>query len=141
MNPDAAIRALVLEELQRALSTRPELVEELQRTLGTRPELVEEPRRPTLDLERHPSALGVATRSTHGLEELQRVLSEATQPEREVLSADETAEFLGVDRKTVYDYANRGIIPHRRIGRRILFSRTRLVAWLGACKSASTGKG
>jgi excisionase family DNA binding protein len=59
----------------------------------------------------------------------------------EVLSADQAAAFLGVDRKTVYDYANRGQIPHQRLGKRLLFSRTALVSWLGACKAASTGKG
>jgi excisionase family DNA binding protein len=55
----------------------------------------------------------------------------------EVMDADELATFLGVDRKTVYDYAGRGEIPHRRLGKRLLFSRTAIVAWLGACKAAS----
>jgi excisionase family DNA binding protein len=48
----------------------------------------------------------------------------------EVLNAEEVAVFLRVDRKTVYDYANRGAIPHRRLGKRLLFSRSALVAWL-----------
>ncbi len=52
-----------------------------------------------------------------------------TEP-AEVLNAEEVAVFLGVDRKTVYDYANRGQIPHRRLGKRLLFSRSVLVAWL-----------
>jgi excisionase family DNA binding protein len=55
----------------------------------------------------------------------------------EVMDADELATFLGVDRKTVYDYAGRGEIPHRRLGKRLLFSRTAIVSWLGACKAAS----
>lgn len=62
-------------------------------------------------------------------------------PPPETMTADEVAAFLGVDRKTVYDYANRGRIPHQRLGKRLLFSRTALVAWLGACRVASTGKG
>jgi excisionase family DNA binding protein len=57
--------------------------------------------------------------------------------EREVMDADQVAAFLGVDRKTVYDYAGRGEIPHRRLGKRLLFSRSAIVAWLGACKAAS----
>jgi excisionase family DNA binding protein len=59
----------------------------------------------------------------------------------EVMDADEVAVFLGVDRNTVYDYAGRGEIPHRRLGKRLLFSRSALVAWLGSCKAASTRKG
>jgi excisionase family DNA binding protein len=59
----------------------------------------------------------------------------------EVLSANEVAAFLKVDRKTVYDYAARGEIPCRRLGRRLLFSRSALVSWLGACKVASRAHG
>jgi excisionase family DNA binding protein len=55
----------------------------------------------------------------------------------EVMDADELAAFIGVDRKTVYDYAGRGEIPHRRLGKRLLFSRSAIVAWLGSCKAAS----
>ena len=53
---------------------------------------------------------------------------------REVMNVEQTALFLGVDRKTVYDYAGRGVIPCRRLGKRILFSRQALVVWLaGEC--------
>ena len=48
----------------------------------------------------------------------------------EVLKAEEVAELLGVDVKTVYDYAGRGQIPHRRLGRRFIFSRTAILGWL-----------
>jgi excisionase family DNA binding protein len=60
--------------------------------------------------------------------------------DKEVLNADELAAFLGIDRKTVYDYAARGVIPHRRLGRRFLFSRAAVMSWLAACKVAATGK-
>jgi len=59
----------------------------------------------------------------------------------EVMNVDEAAAFLGLDRNTIYDAAGRNAIPHRRIGKRILLSRTQLVAWLGACKVASGGNG
>lgn len=59
----------------------------------------------------------------------------------EVMSADEVAEFLGVDRNTVYDYAGRGVIPHQRLGKRILFRRGALLSWLEGCKATSTRKG
>jgi excisionase family DNA binding protein len=64
-------------------------------------------------------------------------------PTSDVMTADEAAVFLGVDRNTVYDYAGRGIIPHQRLGKRILFRRGTLVSWLDAslCKATSTRKG
>ncbi len=55
---------------------------------------------------------------------------------QEVLTAEEAADFLRIDRKTLYDAANRGEIPHRRIGRRLLFGRRVLMAWLNQCKVA-----
>jgi excisionase family DNA binding protein len=66
-----------------------------------------------------------------------------TVEQSDVMTADEAAVFLGVDRNTVYDYAGRGIIPHQRLGKRILFRRGTLVSWLDAslCKATSTRKG
>ena len=58
----------------------------------------------------------------------------------ECLCAEDLARFLGVNRKTVYEYAARGVIPHQRLGRRIVFSRSAVVAWLGQCSSASVRK-
>ena len=74
--------------------------------------------------------------------EVQRPL-QLGEPERDVMTADEVAAFLGVDRNTVYDYANRGVIPHQRLGKRILFRRGALVSWLDSslCKATSTRKG
>jgi excisionase family DNA binding protein len=57
-----------------------------------------------------------------------------------VMSAEEVAEFLGVDRNTVYDYAGRGTIPCRRLGKRLLFHRPVLVSWLDPCRAALTRK-
>lgn len=48
----------------------------------------------------------------------------------EVLSADQVALLLGIDVKTVYDHANRGRIPCRRLGRRVLFGRRAILDWL-----------
>lgn len=57
---------------------------------------------------------------------------------REVMTAEDVAEFLGVDRKTVYDAVGRNEIPHRRLGKRIIFSRLALVDWL-RCKGSLGG--
>lgn len=56
--------------------------------------------------------------------------------ESEVLSVDQVAELLGLGRNTVYDAAGRGEIPHRRIGRRLIFSRTAVLEWLQGKRSA-----
>ena len=63
-----------------------------------------------------------------------------TEAASEIMTADEVAAFLGLDRNTVYDYAGRGVIPHQRIGKRILFRRGALVSWLDSCKATSTRK-
>lgn len=59
----------------------------------------------------------------------------------DVLTADEVAELLRLDRKTVYDYAGRGVIPCQRIGKRMLFSRVAVVQWLGGCSKGSSNGG
>lgn len=68
--------------------------------------------------------------STHG--------AISTTPLRDAMTADEVAAFLAVDRKTVYAAVLRNDIPHRRMGKRILFSRDALALWLrGTCKGSS----
>ena len=56
----------------------------------------------------------------------------------EVMTAEQVAVMLGVNRKTVFEGAARGEIPHARVGRRLLFSRTALLSWLGCGKSGSS---
>ena len=46
------------------------------------------------------------------------------------MNADEVAVFLRLNRKTVYEYAHRSRIPHRRVGKRLIFSKAALLAWL-----------
>lgn len=45
------------------------------------------------------------------------------------MTVAEVAKLLGVSRKTVYEAAGRGEIPHHRIGRRIVFSRAHITRW------------
>ena len=52
--------------------------------------------------------------------------------EPEVLTAEELANLLRVNRKTVYTAFKQGEIPgSRRIGGTIRFSRSRVLEWLG----------
>ncbi len=46
------------------------------------------------------------------------------------MTVDEGARALGVSRNSVYTSANRGEIPCRRVGRRVIFSRDAIRAWL-----------
>lgn len=69
--------------------------------------------------------------------------SPTNTPPNDVMTADDVAVFLGVDRNTVYDFAGRGEIPHQRLGKRLLFRRGALVSWLDSslCKATLTRKG
>ncbi len=68
--------------------------------------------------------------------------SPVNEPTSDVMTADEVAVFLGVDRNTVYDFAGRGVIPHQRLGKRLLFRRGAVVSWLDSslCAITSTRK-
>ena len=48
----------------------------------------------------------------------------------ECMTACELASWLRVDRKTVYEYAARNVIPCGRLGKRLVFSRAAVMAWL-----------
>lgn len=50
--------------------------------------------------------------------------------ERPVLSVAEAADLLGVSQWLVLQQVGRGGIPHKRVGRRILFPRALFFAWL-----------
>jgi excisionase family DNA binding protein len=65
----------------------------------------------------------------------------SSAPSSEVLTADQLAAFLGVNRKTVYDGAARGVIPHLRLGRRLVFARAAVMSCLAGWKGSHTGKG
>lgn len=53
-----------------------------------------------------------------------------TTTDPEVLTVAQVAAMLGLHPKTVYDHAGAGTIPHRRVGRRLLFSRAAILRWL-----------
>jgi excisionase family DNA binding protein len=55
----------------------------------------------------------------------------------EVLNVEQVADLLGLGRNTVYEAASRGEIPHRRIGRRLIFSRSAVMEWLQGKRPAN----
>lgn len=87
-------------------------------------------------------ALGMFTGGMHVLQHvrggpLQPPL-QGPAPVSDIMNADEVADFLRLDRKTIYDYAGRGESPCQRLGKRILFSRAALVSWLASCSKRSS---
>ena len=50
--------------------------------------------------------------------------------ERLAVGIDEAAEMLGVGRSTLHRYVRAGLIPHVRIGRRIVIPLAALERWL-----------
>lgn len=53
----------------------------------------------------------------------------------EVMTVPQISRILGVSRNVGYDYCRRGLIPHRRLGGRIIISRQAFYAWLNAAPS------
>ncbi|MHB8308504.1 MAG: helix-turn-helix domain-containing protein [Candidatus Desulforudaceae bacterium] len=47
-----------------------------------------------------------------------------------IMTADQAAEFLGCSAWSVREYSRQGRIPHRRIGRKYIFSKDALLRWL-----------
>jgi len=57
-------------------------------------------------------------------------MARRAQHDPDLLTADEAAAMLGVGRGSIYAAVRRSDIPHRRIGRKVLFSRRALQRWL-----------
>jgi excisionase family DNA binding protein len=54
----------------------------------------------------------------------------STDPGRLTIPAHEAAHLLGLSEKALYAAVRRREVPARRVGRRLLFHRPTLVAWL-----------
>jgi excisionase family DNA binding protein len=67
---------------------------------------------------------------------------EGTNEDPDVLTVAEVAKLLRLGRNAVYDACGRNQIPHRRIGKRIRFSRAMIMKWLdgdhGGVRSSSS---
>ena len=47
-----------------------------------------------------------------------------------LLNVEKVAKLLGISRNLCYDQINEGLIPHVRIGRRVLVSKVALEQWI-----------
>lgn len=62
--------------------------------------------------------------------ELQEREPEAPPVDDDVLDVNGAMALLRMGRNTIYEQCAQNLIPHRRIGRRIRFSRAALLRWL-----------
>jgi excisionase family DNA binding protein len=61
-------------------------------------------------------------------------MAECAVKNLDLMTANDVGQFLGLSRNTVYEGAGRGEIPHRRVGRRLVFSRAAIESWLGSAR-------
>ncbi|MBO8183639.1 MAG: helix-turn-helix domain-containing protein [Archaeoglobus sp.] len=59
--------------------------------------------------------------------------------ERITLTAKEVAEMLGISKRFVYELCQRNELPHKRIGRKVLFSKSQIKEWLEGGESKRNG--
>ena len=51
--------------------------------------------------------------------------------------AKEAAAMLGVSEWVIYDWARKRLIPHIRVGKRVLFRQTSILQWMNEQEQAS----
>jgi excisionase family DNA binding protein len=49
-----------------------------------------------------------------------------------LLTVDEAVHYLRISKNTIYGYTSKGRIPHIKQGKRLLFRKSQLDAWLNA---------
>jgi PTS system nitrogen regulatory IIA component len=59
---------------------------------------------------------------------------------KEILTTDEAAEFLSLTPYTVREYAKKGLIPARKIGKSWRFYKPDLVAWVRGQTTTANNK-
>jgi excisionase family DNA binding protein len=62
-------------------------------------------------------------------------------PQDDVLTVPQAMKLLKMGRDAVYSGCARQLIPHRRIGKHIRFSRLALMRWLDSCGPQGAQKG
>jgi excisionase family DNA binding protein len=59
--------------------------------------------------------------------------------DKEVMNTDEAAQFLGLKPFTIREYAKRGVIPAKKIGKQWRFVKADLLAWLRSKETSQGG--
>ena len=58
------------------------------------------------------------------------IVSGVITKQKELLSTEETADFLGISKNTLYEWIVQKRIPHLKVGRLVKFRREELDEWL-----------
>jgi excisionase family DNA binding protein len=57
-----------------------------------------------------------------------------------LMTAKEVAQIIGASPKTVYQWAEEGLIPHYKVNGLLRFDLDEMLGWIGAChRSATSG--
>ena len=62
-------------------------------------------------------------------------------PDPDVLDVAAVGRLLRIGRNTIYELVGRNAIPHRRLGKKIRFSRAALMSWLASWSSQGAKEG
>lgn len=87
-------------------------------------------------MEQHPKIIVITPNELAVLIDisLRRVLSEqspkSSYNDDKPLNIDEAADFLDIPKNTLYSYTSARKIPHKKMGRKIIFFKSELRAWL-----------
>lgn len=82
-----------------------------------------------INFESLPKAVGLLFEEVKQIKSL--ILESSTgQPGDQLLTIQETAEFLHVQKQTLYSYVSKGLIPHNKRAGRLYFSKNDLIQWV-----------
>jgi excisionase family DNA binding protein len=68
-------------------------------------------------------------------------MEKTSDPEKAAFTVEEAARYIGLSRAGAYGAVRTGVLPHIRIGKRILIPKAALIRWLetaGAAVPATT---
>lgn len=63
-------------------------------------------------------------------EKLELVFQSALLGNKENLTIEETSLYTGLSVKTIYNYSHRKLIPHSKLGARLIFNKAAIDEWL-----------
>ena len=93
----------------------------------------------TLTFDAIPQAIATLTAKVDALQEtLDKFMSQYNDPSvnEGMIGVDEACEILKLKKSTIYNYIEHNTLPHYQPGRKLLFKRSELLAWLAETKQS-----
>ena len=69
------------------------------------------------------------------IKSLKQIDPAVSSPVNDILHVDQAAGYLGLAKATLYQMTSGRLIPHSKVGKKIIFKRTELYNWISAIKS------